>query len=505
MIAPLKKNHALQIARLHISGISTGFISSLGEEFVTALYEAIAESPYGFGFVEEEEGEVVGFVAFSTNLKSLYKSIFLKRSLRFFFLLASQLFSLKRIKKIMETLFYPGKVMPDLPQSELISIAVSETQRGKGIAKKLILRGLEEMSKRDIHKVKVLVADFNEAANRLYQKNGFDFSCRVESHGVKSNIYVADVSVYDSSFENQKRIFRPVSNHYAQLLKAQGKYVIEVDGIDWYDYQGFMMPAYLPHCTPPISELTAQKILSSSGLPFVRWNVDFGIDSETEWWYVLRTKPWDIQQASRNTRSKVRRGMKRFTAKIVTSSEIRRHGYRLCLRAQQRYGRKGFVVPEEKFNRNIEVAENYNDTFEYYGVYDGNNLVGFSENYIQDNAVFLEKIWYDPAGLRNYSSYVFMQGVLEHYLNKRKFKYVLDGSRSIHHKTNIQEYLIDVFGFTKVYAKLNIVYSKKFNFMVKIAYPFRGVFSKLSERTNSAFCDNTSAILKQEYIRKACQ
>ena len=47
---PLKIEHAHDIAALHIQGINTGFISSLGIDFVTALYEAIAKSTSGFGF-----------------------------------------------------------------------------------------------------------------------------------------------------------------------------------------------------------------------------------------------------------------------------------------------------------------------------------------------------------------------------------------------------------------------------------------------------------------------
>ncbi len=43
MIASLTKDNSQQIAKLHISGISTGFISLLGQEFVMVLYEAIAE------------------------------------------------------------------------------------------------------------------------------------------------------------------------------------------------------------------------------------------------------------------------------------------------------------------------------------------------------------------------------------------------------------------------------------------------------------------------------
>ncbi|MGB7581128.1 MAG: hypothetical protein WBL85_01590 [Sedimentisphaerales bacterium] len=44
IIKSLDMSDASQVARLHISGIATGFISLLGQEFVTALYEAIAES-----------------------------------------------------------------------------------------------------------------------------------------------------------------------------------------------------------------------------------------------------------------------------------------------------------------------------------------------------------------------------------------------------------------------------------------------------------------------------
>lgn len=47
----LESKHAEQIATLHIKGINTGFISSLGIDFVTALYEAIAKNKSSFGFV----------------------------------------------------------------------------------------------------------------------------------------------------------------------------------------------------------------------------------------------------------------------------------------------------------------------------------------------------------------------------------------------------------------------------------------------------------------------
>jgi len=39
----LSKSDTSYIAQLHIKAIPTGFISSLGQEFVAALYEAIAK------------------------------------------------------------------------------------------------------------------------------------------------------------------------------------------------------------------------------------------------------------------------------------------------------------------------------------------------------------------------------------------------------------------------------------------------------------------------------
>ncbi len=191
MINTLKKHHAEQVARLHISGIPTGFISSLGEKFVTALYESVAESTYGFGFVEENGGSVAGFVIFTTNIKGLYKTICLKKGIHFFFLLLSKLVSLKTLKKIFETLLYPSRSeTKDLPEAELLSIAVRDTERGKGIARKLIQHGLCECKISGINEVKVLVADFNTPANHLYQKSEFKLRTKLENHGIVSNVYV---------------------------------------------------------------------------------------------------------------------------------------------------------------------------------------------------------------------------------------------------------------------------------------------------------------------------
>jgi hypothetical protein len=68
IVADMKQEHARDVAILHIQGISTGFISSLGIGFVTALYEAIAENKSNLGFVAEQENRVPGFITFTEQL-----------------------------------------------------------------------------------------------------------------------------------------------------------------------------------------------------------------------------------------------------------------------------------------------------------------------------------------------------------------------------------------------------------------------------------------------------
>ncbi len=184
--------HAGQVAALHIQCISTGFISSMGIDFVTSLYDAIVKSKSSLGVVAVRNEKVIGFVAFTTNLNKLYKSIILRKGLKFALLLAGNVLSLRRIKKIFETLFYPARIKKmNLPSAELLSIAVAPEERRKGLAGQLIEKGLRLYRKTGVDKVKVLIGADNKAGNKLYLKSGFELIGQIVNHGVLSNIYVA--------------------------------------------------------------------------------------------------------------------------------------------------------------------------------------------------------------------------------------------------------------------------------------------------------------------------
>ena len=221
-ITKLLPSHARDVADLHISGIHTGFISSLGIKFVTALYKAIAESKSAFGFVVLKNDRVVGFVAFTTNVNDLYKSVIFHSGVKLAIGLAFSKFSFALLKKIYETLFYPRRLKKlNLPSAELISISVSSEVRSLNLGTELTYKGLAECKNRNLEKIKVLVGAKNQPANRLYLKCGFEFLTQINNHGVLSNIYTAQVVSQRTKTSQTEDIFaRPLSTAATDMPPA---------------------------------------------------------------------------------------------------------------------------------------------------------------------------------------------------------------------------------------------------------------------------------------------
>lgn len=296
------------------------------------------------------------------------------------------------------------------------------------------------------------------------------------------------------------------SNRYAQLLKEQGNYVITVEGVDWYDYGGFMIPAYLLHCCPEITREMALEVLRESGRPFVRWDSQFGKVESSEWWCVVKRRPWKIDEIKdRSKRYKIRKGKKSFSVRPLTVKEILNDCPRVTKLAASRYKTKTQLETPETFKLAVEASQKVPGVIEYIGCFYNDILASFSENYIQDSGVFCNIIRHDPAFLKKNSSYALIDGMLNYYLNERKCEYLSNGWRNIYHETEFHEHIISVFGYTKEYLILNVEYSKRFDMVVKSAYAFKNIVWALSNRWTNQMLDKVGAILRQEYIRRACK
>ncbi|MCC5849017.1 MAG: hypothetical protein JJU29_13100 [Verrucomicrobia bacterium] len=287
---------------------------------------------------------------------------------------------------------------------------------------------------------------------------------------------------------------------YFRFLEAAGHSVIEMEGVYWFKYNGFLRPAYLPHASPSISTTQAQKALKASKAPFIRWESGFGSKNQGDWWHVTKSGSYSISDCSSNTRSKIRRGDKRLQSRLLTPEEVRKFGYRVCEQTVKRYGSKHFLPNPAEFDLKIHAAESYPEAFEYYGVFSGHDLVGFSENHKQGNAVFWESIWYDPDHLGDYSSYLLTHSMLDYYLNAEKVQYVSDGSRSLFHETNVQTFFIEKFHFSKTYADLHILYHPLFKCGLTAAKFFMPFANKLKPIKEMTFMKKIEGLLIQDQI-----
>ena len=194
-ITPIAKRHAPAVATLHCENISTGFLSSLGKGFLKQVYSALPSCSAGFGYVcEQPDGRVLGFVACSESTGRVYKQSMIRRGLPMALAILPRFLRHPCIiKRIWETLRYPGSVADDLPRAEVLSIAVDDSARGQGVGKALLQRAFEEFSRRGLRRVKVAVGGDNEGANAFYQRCGFHLAVTRQHHGLPMNIYVADL------------------------------------------------------------------------------------------------------------------------------------------------------------------------------------------------------------------------------------------------------------------------------------------------------------------------
>jgi len=74
-LEPLETSHIEDIARLHYKILSWSFNGQFGLEHMIEMYGALFNSPYSFGYVYYSNGNLIGFVAATTNFKDTRRHV----------------------------------------------------------------------------------------------------------------------------------------------------------------------------------------------------------------------------------------------------------------------------------------------------------------------------------------------------------------------------------------------------------------------------------------------
>jgi hypothetical protein len=270
--------------------------------------------------------------------------------------------------------------------------------------------------------------------------------------------------------------------------------VIEYKGIQWYYYQGALLPRVPPHYEIFLTQKEQKELLKISKALFLRYTNEWDRDGG-EFWYVIKDEKEELQSYKSKIRNQIKRGLKNCVVRKVTKEIIAQDGYEVYFNAFKNYETNLIPLKISDFKNNI-----LNSIDDFWAVYTLNNkMIGYSQNFLIDESCNYGTMKFHPDYLNLYPSYALIYYMNEYYLNKQHFLYVSDGARSISHATNIQNFLIQKFAFRKAYCKLNIIYRIDIYLIILILYPLRKFFLKFDNK----IMNKINTILLQEKIRRS--
>jgi ribosomal protein S18 acetylase RimI-like enzyme len=178
------------LARMHASSMPDAFLPSLGEPFLTQLYRSLTSQPGAVTIVAENRAGIVGFAAGTRSVSDAYRRFARGHAARAAVAAGPRLVRPSVFRRAWETVTYALRT-GDLPQAEVLSIAVDRDARGKGLGRHLSRQLLGELAAIGVDEVKVVVDAANHPANALYASVGFRRIGRLEVHrGTSSNVWV---------------------------------------------------------------------------------------------------------------------------------------------------------------------------------------------------------------------------------------------------------------------------------------------------------------------------
>lgn len=195
-ISPLLSGQANQAAQLHIDGQPGTFLTTLGSDVLTVLYQTLPNSDHGFGFAAidkiDERKELVGFVSATTGIGGLFLELGTHNFIKFLLPLVNRYTQKPTlIFHTVQALFYPLMVQSNgtdnaIPTAELLSIMVKPERRGQRIGSQLIDELTSSCFERGMKLLDVTVDTENHGATRFYEHHGFAFHKKLTLNGQRN-------------------------------------------------------------------------------------------------------------------------------------------------------------------------------------------------------------------------------------------------------------------------------------------------------------------------------
>lgn len=290
---------------------------------------------------------------------------------------------------------------------------------------------------------------------------------------------------------------------------------MEIEG--WKYYNHAAIPTTAPHEEPDLLPIKNGKVWKMGGVPLLaRWTTDFDCGNETNWWYVIKDEPFDINTLKSKRRYEIKKGVKNFEVRHINPTDYKKEIYKVQVAAFSAYPKKyrPTDLTVERLDRSIdEWVQNKSDVFGTFRSienkaqnttepvkYFETELVGYAVLTKKNKVIYFDIEKTNPSSERDGVNAATVYGILKYYKDDlMNGCYICDGERPINHETHFQDYLEKYFEFRKAYCRLNVTYKKTINLFVSMLYPFRRLLPILDR---NSMIHKISGVLKMEEIVK---
>ena len=231
---------------------------------------------------------------------------------------------------------------------------------------------------------------------------------------------------------------------------------------------------------------------------FARWTSDFDCGYETDWWYLIKDKAFDVNESNAKRRYEITKGLKKNDVRRISFDEYAEQIHEVLEKAVTRYagvGSTSVTADDIRAQQNDGCRECYAAFIK-----DTDDMIGYATIIKHGEWIDLAELKLDPEYMRLNAAAAIVYTLLSEYVPGKDIRFWCDGERCIRHKTNFQEYLMKYFGFRRAYCMLNLYYRPSVRIAVTALFPLRNIIGKLSK---NSMCNNIYSILfMEEIVRK---
>ena len=275
---------------------------------------------------------------------------------------------------------------------------------------------------------------------------------------------------------------------------------------DWKYYNHIILPKAGPKEKVDITREEQKDLFKKYNQAImIRYTSEFDTYNGQQWYFCIKDDSFSISNLKSKRRNVINKGIKNFdVSEIIPNEHIEElyeiindsnKGYAIA-KAAERIESIALKCDTLSRDRNSKILGAFSkDTGRVVG-YLWLEFNGKCINMIEQHCIREYECLGCNAALDNKMCELYTDVYLQ------DGYYLCDGERNILHQTAFQEYLIKYFGFRKAYCRINLIYRKPFNILIRITGIIYKPIIPLIKKFFPGIYPKVEAVMMMEEIRK---